>query len=601
MLIPEDIIERVRESNDIIDVISEYVPLKRSGKNYMGLCPFHKEKTPSFSVQQDKQIYHCFGCGEGGNVISFIMKYRNLGFVDAVKVLAERANIDIPENGSSDSREKISLREKIYEINREAARFFYINLRKNASAMNYFKNRGINEEIIKKFGLGYAVNSSNSLSNYLIEKKYTQDMLEKAGLIIKKSSSVYYDRFRNRVMFPVIDVRGRIIGFGGRVLDDSKPKYLNSPETPVFSKGSNLYALNIASRSSIDRKIIIVEGYMDVIALHQYGIPNAVASLGTALTKDQARLIKRYSDKVIISYDADTAGQAATLRGLDILAGAGLEVGIIKVPRGKDPDEFIRSEGKDAFMECVENAMPLIEYVIKRKSEGFDISSTEGKIGFTKACAAVLGGIDDPVTVDAYVVKLSAKTGISSAALYEEISKAKKSADRESEDGEGHISGKNRYNNNIDGQKLYLEPAYLKAEKFILNILYVDKSLFRVVEKSLSWQDFNDDVYSRVAHVMFDALKNNMIIEPASIVSLFNDSGEMKRVSDIFSSNAVENIDNYDKVIGDYIALIKKSRLTAQKNEINLKIKEYEGKGDVHQSLELLKELMEIEKKLRTL
>lgn len=600
MFIPEDVIERVRESNDIIDVISEYVPLKRRGKNYIGLCPFHKEKTPSFSVQQDKQIYHCFGCGEGGNVISFIMKYRNLGFVEAVGLLAERANIIIPESGSSISNEKISLRQKTYEINREAARFFYINLRGNAAAINYFKNRGINADIIKRFGLGYAVNDSNSLMNYLTRKKYSPDMMEKAGLVIKKDSSIYYDRFRNRVMFPVLDVRGRIIGFGGRVLDDSKPKYLNSPETPVFNKGNNLYGLNIAVKGKMDRKIIIVEGYMDVIALHQYGITNAVASLGTALTKEQARLIKRYADRVIISYDADTAGQAATLRGLNILKDAGLDVFIINIPKGKDPDEFVRSEGKDVFMECVENAMPLTEYLIRRRSEGFELSSTEGKIGFTKACARVLGEIDDPVTVDAYVVKLSGETGISSRALYDEISKVR-NANKGSENREGHISGKNRYNNNIDGQKLYLEPAYIKAEKFILRILYIDSSLFRTVGSKLSWQDFNDEVYSKVAHIMFDALNNHTTIEPASIVSLFNDADDMKKVSDIFSDTAIKDMDSIDKMIDDYVNLIKKSRMVAQKDELTLKIKEYEKKGDVRQSLNLLKEQMEIEKKLRTL
>lgn len=599
MLIPEDVIEKVRESNDIIDVISEFVPLKRRGKNYVGLCPFHKEKTPSFSVQQDKQIYHCFGCGEGGNVISFLMKYRNIGFVEAVRVLAERANIVIPESGSSESSEKISLREKIFEINREAARFFYINLHRNAAAIDYFRNRGINAEIVKRFGLGYALNSPNSLMNYLIGKKYSLDLLEKAGLVIKRDDSNYHDRFRNRVMFPVLDVRSRIIGFGGRVLDNSKPKYLNSPETPVFNKGNNLYGLNIAAKSNIDRKIIIVEGYMDVIALHQYGIENAVASLGTALTREQAKLIKRYSERVIISYDADTAGQAATLRGLDILAQAGLEVGILKIPKGKDPDEFVRSDGRDAFLQCAENAMPLTEYVIRRKSEGFDISSTEGKIGFIKACAHVLGGIDDPVTVDAYVVKLSGETGISSSALYDEISKVRKNSGKDPEDHEGDISGKNRYNNNIAGQKLYIEPAYIKAEKFILSILYVNNNLFKTIEKMLSWQDFNDAVYSKVAHIVFDCLKNNTAIEPASIVSLFSDVDDMKKVSDIFSSTTITDMDNIDKMISDYVNLIKKSRLIAKKDEISLKIKEYEGKGDVQQSLELLKELMEIEKKLR--
>lgn len=599
MLIPEEVIENIRESNDIVDVISEYVSLQKKGKNYTGLCPFHKEKTPSFSVQQEKQIYHCFGCGEGGNVISFIMKYRNLDFIDAVKMLAEKANIIIPQGNEQLSAEKSGLREKLYNINREAARYFYINLKNNSNAQKYFKNRGIDGNIIKKFGLGYSADNWDYLLKHLLSKGYDEDLAEKAGLIVRNVNSSYKDRFRNRVMFPVFDVKGRVIGFGGRVLDNSKPKYLNSPETLVFSKGNNLYGLNLAISNNKEEKIIIVEGYMDVIALHQYEISNAVASLGTALTKDQGKLLKRYYNEVIICYDSDTAGQAATLRGLDILSGAGCRVSILDIPRGKDPDEFIRAEGKEAFLKCMEKSVPLIEYKIRRKSEGFDVSTTEGKIGFVKSCAAVLNEIDDPVITDAYITKLSNETGVSAAALYGEIEGQRNTIRKDRDNTVKHISGKSRYNNNIDGQKLYLEPAYVKAERFILYILYEMKDFFKTIETKLSHEDFNDITYRKVAGIMYKKLENNEDIVPASIINTFKTGEEMKKVNEIFNCEADIDKSSINRIIDDYVNLIYKSKLISKKNILILKIKEYEEKGDVQQSAQLLKDILEIERQLR--
>jgi DNA primase len=400
-------------------------------------------------------------------------------------------------------------------------------------------------------------------------------------------------------MFPVLDIKGRVIGFGGRVLDDSKPKYLNSPETSIFNKGNNLYALNFASKGNIDRRMIIVEGYMDVIALHQYGVNSAVASLGTALTKEQAKLIKRYSDEVIISYDADIAGQAATLRGLDILSETGLAVRILNIPKGKDPDEFIRAEGKQAFIECMERAMPLIEYKIKRKSEGFDLSTTEGKIGFVKAASQVLADIDDAVAVDAYITKLSGETNTSASALYDEVRRQRGVQVKDNDGLERHISGKNRYNNTIDGQKLYLEPAYVKAEKFILHILYEMKDYFNTIEKKLPCEDFNDEIYRKTAYFMYEKLRNNESIVPASVISLFDNPEDMKKVSEVFNNEAIIEVDNINKMVEDYINLINKSKLINKKEEILTQIKEFEDKGDVQQSAQLLMKIVEIEKQLR--
>jgi DNA primase len=599
MLIPEEVIDKVRESNDILDVISEHVSLKKKGRNYVGLCPFHKEKTPSFMVQQDRQTFHCFGCGEGGNVISFIMKYRSLEFVDAVKMLAERANILIPESGEQVNSEKINLINTLYRINKEAAKYFFNNLKENNKAFEYFKSRGISGEIIKRFGLGYSQDRWDGLLKHLSSMGFKEELMEQAGLIIRKEGSRFYDRFRNRVMFPVFDVRGRVIGFGGRVLDDSKPKYLNSPETLVFNKGNNLYGLNIASKRISDRRIIIVEGYMDAIALHQYGIENAVASLGTALTMSQAKLLKRYGDEVIISYDSDTAGQAATLRGLDILSKAGCVVKILGIPKGKDPDEFIRAEGKDEFLKCIDNAEPLVEYKIRRKSESFDTTTTEGKIGFIKSAAEALIEIENPIVVDAYINKLSMETGIGSSALYDELSRQRSVHDKSQTEPEKHISGKSRYNNIIDGQKLYLEPAYIKAERFILCALYKDVSLFKYFEGKLSSEDFNDNAYKKVARIIFECLENNLSIIPASIISKFDNGEDMKKVADIFNDGMNIDMNGINDVLEDYIRLIGRHKLICMNDQLKLELRESEQKGDVEQSARLLEKIIEIEKKLR--
>ena len=370
MPIPEHIIEKVKEENDIVDVISDVVRLKRTGKNYSGLCPFHHEKTPSFSVSQDKQIFKCFGCGETGNVISFVMKNKSMTFPEAVGYLADRANITLEFEDK-----KLSViqkkKENIYKINRIMGRYYYSNLLKNKIAMEYFLRRGINENILRKFGLGYSLEGWQNSVNYLKKLGISENLMLETGFVVKSEKGRIYDRFRNRVMFPVFDHNGKVIGFGGRVLDDSKPKYLNSPETILFQKGTNLYGLNFAVKAGLPNKeIIIVEGYMDCISLHQCGITNSVASLGTALTEKQSRLLKRYVDKVIIAYDADVAGQMATLRGLDILREAGLEVAVLNIPMGKDPDEFIRANGKDAFLTLIKNSESLMDYKLRRAKEG---------------------------------------------------------------------------------------------------------------------------------------------------------------------------------------------------------------------------------------
>ncbi|MEW8956407.1 DNA primase, partial [Clostridium sp.] len=421
-MIPEHIIEKIKDENDIVEVISETVRLKRSGRNYQGLCPFHSEKTPSFSVSSEKQLFKCFGCGEAGNVITFVMKNRNLSYVETLRYLADRANITIEESKSS--RRFNDKKDILYNINKEAARFFFGTMnRPNNIGKIYFLNRGIKESTLRKFGLGYSPNSWNSLMNYLKTKGFKEQTLLDAGLIIKNDKGNIYDRFRNRVMFPVFDYKGRVIAFGGRVLDDSKPKYLNSPETLVFNKGTNLYGLNFALKEKNPlRTFIIVEGYMDVISLHQYGITNVVASLGTALTVNQARLLKRYADKVIISYDADLAGQMATLRGLEILKNTGFDVRVLTVPDGKDPDEFIRANGKDAFLRLADNSEPLIDYRLKKAKEGINFKDKEMVIKYTRNVTEILANLDS-IEKDVYIKRVSEETGIKEEAIYDILNK----------------------------------------------------------------------------------------------------------------------------------------------------------------------------------
>ena len=416
MPIPEHIIEKVKEENDIVDVISDVVRLKRTGKNYSGLCPFHHEKTPSFSVSQDKQIFKCFGCGETGNVISFVMKNKSMTFPEAVGYLADRANITLEFEDK-----KLSViqkkKENIYKINRIMGRYYYSNLLKNKIAMEYFLRRGINENILRKFGLGYSLEGWQNSVNYLKKLGISENLMLETGFVVKSEKGRIYDRFRNRVMFPVFDHNGKVIGFGGRVLDDSKPKYLNSPETILFQKGTNLYGLNFAVKAGLPNKeIIIVEGYMDCISLHQCGITNSVASLGTALTEKQSRLLKRYVDKVIIAYDADVAGQMATLRGLDILREAGLEVAVLNIPMGKDPDEFIRANGKDAFLTLIKNSESLMDYKLRRAKEGLNFNNFKDVDIYSQRLVDIFKFLD-PLERSIYIKKVSEDTKFSEQAL----------------------------------------------------------------------------------------------------------------------------------------------------------------------------------------
>ncbi|WP_251861879.1 DNA primase [Clostridium sp. Marseille-Q2269] len=586
-MISEDVVQKVIELNDIVDVISGDIKLKNSGRNYFGLCPFHHEKTPSFSVSQDKQIYKCFGCGEAGNVVTYVMKTKNIAFPEAIKILAERANIDIQEDKKENRNNP---KDKIYRINIDAARYFFNNLIKNKKPINYFLNRGVTKEIIKRFGIGYSKDSWDGLLRHLKSMGYTElDMLS-GGLIIKSKKGSYYDRFRNRVMFPVFDYRGKVIGFGGRVLDNSKPKYLNSPETMIFKKGINLYGLNYAIKENKDRVLIIVEGYMDCITLHQYSIKNSVASLGTALTTNQARLLKRYADKVIISYDADTAGQLATMRGLEILKDVGLNVEILTVPDGKDPDEFVKAHGKEAYLKLVKEALPLIEYKIKISKQDLNIRDKRQAIRYVDRYIKIIKDLD-PVEKDMYIRRLSEETNIEIQTLYDQFNK------------KNQDSRKNERKMNIleaFGQKLYLEPAYIRAERFILQLMFNDYNIYEYIKNNINEQDIIEDTHKTIYKYIRDTLEDsNIENKKLHIETLCNKNVETsKEWVNILNTNFIYKQEESSKFIDDVILNIKKYKLEKYKEDLLKKIKEYDTQGNLDETIKMSQELIKVQKTL---
>lgn len=588
MQISEEVLEKIKEQSDIVDVISETVKLKRSGRNFSGLCPFHNEKSPSFSVSQDKQIYKCFGCGEAGNVITFVMKNKNLPFVDAVKYLGERVNITI-EDGLGKRNKTTEKKEMLYKVNVEAARFFFSNLMNTKSSKEYFLNRGIKEETIKKFGLGYAKDSWNNLIFHLRKKGFKDEILLEAGLVsISEKTGNQYDRFRNRVMFPVFDYRGNVIGFGGRVLDDSKPKYLNSPETLVFQKGTNLYGLNFAIKNKIpDRYFIIVEGYMDLITLHQYGITNVVASLGTALTTNQARLLKRYADKVIISYDADVAGQTATLRGLEILRDAGFDVRVLNIPKGKDPDEFVRSNGREAFKKLINDAIPLIDYRLKRAEEGIDFRESDSLVKYGRRVTNILADLD-PVEKDVYIKKISENTGIREQTLYDVLSRELTK----------NTKGNNFVNNKEEnGTKLYVEPAFLKAERSLLKLMFEDE-YFDYIVSSLTEEDLILPEHKEIFSIIKESKKgkiNNII---TFIESKCRDVKTIKEVLKIKEHHVFEAVDT-KKLIRDFIKELDNYKLTQRLDQLKREQKILESNGKIEESIQIAIELTKISEQLK--
>ena len=577
MFITEEVIEKIKESNDIVDIISEHVKLRKVGRNYQGLCPFHSEKTPSFSVSQDKQVFKCFGCGEGGNVITFVMKTKNLDFNETIKYLADRAHITLEEN--AERMKSNERRDIFYKMHVEAARFFFKNLTENKDMRDYLYKRGMTDYTIRTFGLGYAQNSWDSLLKYLKALNYSEDQIVVSGLATKSEKGKVYDRFRNRIIFPVFDLRGRVIGFGARVMDDSKPKYLNSPETPIFHKGTNLYGLNFALKNSKEKDLIIVEGYMDCISLSQSGIKNVVASLGTALTKEQAKLLKRYSQEVFISYDADNAGQIATQRGLDILRSEGINVKVILIPRGKDPDDFIRAEGKDKFLELKANALPLIDYKILKAKEGISFKSEEGRISYAKKVVVILNELD-PIEKDVYLQKVSEDAGISESALMSLMTSGNEEEIRV-------------LDTTYIGSNMHLEAAHVKAERALLRILSEGSSHLK---ERLKIDDLVLESHRKIFQYIesYDGPLEGLKSFVESHCTEIETSKEWTIISEIVE---IPEID-VDILIDDFFRTIEHFKGVLTQKKLMEEIRDLEKKGLTKESLDLAKKLIELQKTL---
>ncbi|MCT4594576.1 MAG: DNA primase [Anaeromicrobium sp.] len=574
MSVNEHLIDEIKSKNNIIDIISAYTQLKQNGKNYKGLCPFHNEKTPSFIVSEDKQLYHCFGCGQAGDVIEFISKKENLDFIDSLKFLGNRVGINIEEKTlNKEEKKAVEEKTKIYEINREAAIFYYKNLHKRGpEALAYLsKKRGLSMETIKKFGLGYALNNWDALNKYLLRKGYDQSLIYKSGLVLqKKEKKGFYDRFRNRTIFPIINTTGKVIGFGARSIGNEMPKYLNSPQTPVFNKSNNLFGLNVAKNQiSNDKRIIVVEGYMDVISLYEKGIKNAVASLGTALTKGQGQLLKRYADKTYICYDSDVAGQTATLRGLDTLTEVGCEVKVISLKGAKDPDELVKEHGKGAFLKYVDDALTLVEYKISLAKEKYNIKTTDGSIKFVKEITPILKNLKSPVEVDAYIGKISSETGISRKAINKEFYGNNKEKNPES--FKKYRSKKDRNNNkyNIIPEKPIKKQGYFEAEKIFLKLIIENENMYREIKNNFTYDKFISSNIKNIAKSIYRAYETNSLDKDEILKEL--------EIEEIRLFHQINKIivpeDNAHKMLIDCVNTIKKHRLILEKNGIEKELK----------------------------
>lgn len=567
MPFPDSFLQELKLRSDITEIASSYVNLKRHGRNMVGLCPFHGEKTPSFNIYTENGSFYCFGCGAGGDVITFIMKIENLDYVEAVKFLAQRAGMEMPENTYDDSLSKLRMR--IYEANREAARFFHATLlsQRGQSGLNYLRGRALSDRTIRRFGLGFADDDWNSLCNHLKNKGFSEYEIYSANLAFKrKNGNGIYDRFVNRVMFPIIDLRGNVIAFGGRIMTDEKPKYLNTSDTPVFKKSENLFSLNNA-KSSGTRTLILCEGYMDVIALNQAGFTNAVATLGTALTNEQAVLMKRYADEVIICYDADGAGQKATARAIDILRNAGLPIKILTVPSGKDPDEFIRSKGENgpaAFKLLIEKCGNDIEYRLMKLKENYNLNTTDGKVAFLNEAVKIVATIESPIERDVFASKLCTELEIDKNAFLEQISKVKRRDRRENIKKETRqIQAELNGQSDKINREHYKKPRSSSAEEALLVYLINNPDYANSISERVTPDKFSNSLIKRYYEYVLSKIKSGY--EPlTSVASDFN-SDEVSYLYKLISTtipaaSTREAVEEYINVINE-----ESNKLTSDK------------------------------------
>ena len=553
MYYPEELIEEVRTRNDIVEVISGYVRLQKKGSNYFGLCPFHNEKSPSFSVSPGKQMYYCFGCGAGGNVITFLMEYENQTFPEAVRTLAQRAGIALPEaDDSKEARQADSRRAKLLEINKEAAKYFYYQLRteRGSVGMEYLRKRELSDETMNHFGLGYANKYSNDLIQYLKSKGYSEDLIRDAGLCNVDEKHGMYDKFWNRVMFPIQDINHRVIGFGGRVMGDGKPKYLNSPETEIFDKSRNLYGLNFA-RTSRKGNVILCEGYMDVIAMHQAGFTQAVASLGTAFTSGQASLLRRYANEILLSYDSDGAGVNAALRAIGILKEAGMTGRVINLEPYKDPDEFIKALGGEEFQKRLDHAENSFFFELRQLQKNYDLSDPEQKTAFHREIARKLCTFSEEVERENYIEAVAQKYHIS----FENLRRLVGTYAAQTGLAQPVIRpkfGVQKKNTAAEGIK--------NSQKLLLTWLVEQPQLYRQISKYISPKDFTEGLYEKVADRLFEELEQGNI-NPASIISMFEEEEDQREAASLFHTKLerLESTAEQEKALHDIVCAVKRN------------------------------------------
>lgn len=580
----EEIINEVRQSNDIVDVISQYIHLKRSGRNFFGLCPFHNEKSPSFSVSPDKQIFHCFGCGVGGNVYTFVSKIEGIGFVETVQMLAERANIQLPTLENNGDAQKEILKDKVYKVNEFAAEYYHQNLYKpNAKlAQEYVKKRQLSNETLKSFRIGFS-GKFDELFQELKKQGFKETEILESGLVNKNDRGQYIDRYRNRLMFPICDVRGRVIAFGGRVLDDSKPKYINSPENVVYSKGRHLFGLNVAKKGDTKR-LLIVEGYMDVISLHQRGITNVVAPLGTALTEAQGWLLRKNAEQIVLSFDSDDAGLQAKIRALSILENMGCDIRVLNIDGAKDPDEYILKYGTARFNNLVEKALSVIEFNVKILQKDLNLENTNDKIKFLNEIAKLISKVDNTIEREIYIEKIAKEYDISKEAIYAEVNKLTYkniSSDKILQKTKPVIT-------HIKNESQEISPAVRRRENTIMSILLTGElSIFDILKQNITPENFQDNINRKIAKKLYEEFEKGN----SNINSIIDSLGqeEQNQITMIMAEDY--EIKDLEKAIDDIIQTYEKERLNQRKFEI---LEELEKSENQDKKKELEKELSNI-------
>lgn len=577
-LYSDEIIDEIRNNNNIVDVISQYVVLKKKGRNYFGLCPFHNEKSPSFCVSQERQIFNCFGCHTGGDVISFVKKIDNISYKEAIESLAERAGITLPTLNNSRDSETEYLKSRVYNINEIAAKYFHETLYKPESklAQEYVKKRKLDNKTLKAFMIGYAPHNSN-LYKILKENGFKDEEILASSLVGRNDNGTYYDKFKNRLMFPIKDVKERVIAFGGRVLDDSKPKYINSPENIVYSKSRQLYGLNVAKKAN-SKNIIIVEGYMDAVSLYQRGIENVVASLGTALTEGQGRLLQKYTSEIIIGYDSDGAGQAATMRGLDILQNLGFDVRVLGLEGAKDPDEFVIKYGTGRFNKYVENAISLVEFKVKKLKENLNLEVVGDKIKFLNEVSNLLCKVKNEIEREVYIDKISKNYEIKKEAVYAEINKILYANNQGSK-----ILEKTTYVKPIvKKEESQISENIIKKENMLISIfINSDDSVKQKIKDNIKIEDFKYENNKRIIEKLYTELENKT---GKNIIDLLEDDELINHITYIMTYEI--DIENASKAIEDIINTYKKERLIEEKNTILSKLENKDLSKEETSSLE---------------